>query len=271
VHRACTGASTRLAAALRRFAVPRKLLILLLPLLPLAAWAQTDEIQVYDAGIAEVGSFELTVHGNYTPDGLQRPAFPGGVVPDHSVNGAFEWAYGLADFWELGLYAPVYTMTNGGTVEVDGAKLRTLFVSPHARERAFFYGINFEYSLNLPHWEVTRTALEVRPIIGWHHGRWDFILNPIIDSNFMGLGRAHFAPAERIAYNVSERWAFGVEEYGDLGPLRSVEPWAEQSQSLFLVVDYTASTANSLELGAGKGLTPQTDSVVLKVIWNHNL
>lgn len=237
---------------------------------PLHAWAQTDEIQVYDAGIAEVGKLELTVHGNYTPDGLRQPAFPGGVVPDHSVNGAFEFAYGLADFWELGLYAPVYTITNGGTVEADGAKLRTLFVSPHARERAFFYGVNFEYSFNLPHWEATRTALEVRPIVGWHQGRWDFIVNPIIDSGFMGLGRAHFAPAERIAYNVSQRWAFAVEEYADLGPLREFDAWPQQSQTLFLVADDTASAVDSFELGLGKGLTPQTDSVVLKLIWNHS-
>ena len=31
--------------------------------------AQTDEIQVYDAGIAPVGAVNLTVHNNFTPSG----------------------------------------------------------------------------------------------------------------------------------------------------------------------------------------------------------
>ena len=67
-------------------------LLLASTVIPAVAWAQTDEIEIYDASIAAPGKFELTVHGNYTPDGLKQPAFPGGVVPNHSLNGAFEGA-----------------------------------------------------------------------------------------------------------------------------------------------------------------------------------
>ena len=35
------------------------------------ASAQTDEIQVYDAQIAEPGVFNLMVHNNFTPEGLK--------------------------------------------------------------------------------------------------------------------------------------------------------------------------------------------------------
>jgi hypothetical protein len=45
---------------------------------PQMAGAQTDEIQVYDGGLAEPGVFNLTVHTNFTPVGLKAPAFPGG-------------------------------------------------------------------------------------------------------------------------------------------------------------------------------------------------
>lgn len=240
-------------------------------LLPGAAIAQTDEIQVYDASIAEIGTTELTVHSNYTPDGLKQPAFPGGVTPNHSTNGAFEFGHGVADFWELGLYLPVYTVTHQGQVEFDGGKLRTLFVSPHAQQREWFYGINFEYSYNLPHWAPTRTALEIRPITGWHIGQWDLIVNPILDSNFNGFGSMHFAPAARIAYNASDRWAFGLEEYGDWGPLQRIDSPSQQSQNLYAVTDYTIDAGNSLEFGAGWGLTPASDRLVLKLIWNHQL
>jgi len=38
-----------------------------------SAFAQTDEIQVYDAEIAETGVLNLMVHNNYTLDGLTQP------------------------------------------------------------------------------------------------------------------------------------------------------------------------------------------------------
>ena len=54
----------------------------------LQLFAQTDEIQVYNAEIADQGVFNLEVHTNYTPIGRKTPDFPGGIIPNHSVNGA---------------------------------------------------------------------------------------------------------------------------------------------------------------------------------------
>src|ERR1700688_47096 len=79
--------------------------------LPAVSLAQTDEIQVYDASIAERGVFNLTLHNNFTPDGLNHPAFPGGLIPDKSLNGVAEWAYGVADWFEAGLYLPLYSIS----------------------------------------------------------------------------------------------------------------------------------------------------------------
>src|SRR6202041_1220843 len=59
------------------------------------AIAQTNEIQVYDAEIEELGKFNVMVHSNFAPIGRTTPAFPGGIIPNHSVNGAVEWAYGV--------------------------------------------------------------------------------------------------------------------------------------------------------------------------------
>jgi hypothetical protein len=76
----------------------------------------------------------------------QPTTFLGGIVPNHTLNGVPEWAYGVVDWLELGAYAPVYSWTGDGRVLIDGAKLRAEFVVPHAAERNFFYGINFELS-----------------------------------------------------------------------------------------------------------------------------
>jgi hypothetical protein len=69
-----------------------------------AAHAQTDEIQVYDAEINDPGQFSLQLHSNYTPIGRKLPDFPGGIVPNRTLNGVPEWAYGVVDWLELGAY-----------------------------------------------------------------------------------------------------------------------------------------------------------------------
>src|SRR5438552_5452148 len=97
---------------------------------PELARAQTDEIQVYDGGLAAKGKFNLTWHHNFTPNGLSTPAFPGALVADKSFNGVTEWAYGVANWFEGGLYLPLYSIGKGQGAKIDGAKLRALFAVP---------------------------------------------------------------------------------------------------------------------------------------------
>src|SRR5215469_569856 len=93
---------------------------------------QTDEIQVYDAEIAEKGIFNLMWHNNFTPIGLKTPAFPGGLVNNHNLNGVTEWAYGVTDWFEAGLYLPLYSVSDARGPSINGGKIRLLFTAPHA-------------------------------------------------------------------------------------------------------------------------------------------
>src|SRR5215471_16435017 len=76
-----------------RMKIPRQtyiscaLFLLTFLVVPIVAFAQEDEIQVYDAAIADQGKFNLTWHNNFTPVGLKVPAFPGGVITDKTLNG----------------------------------------------------------------------------------------------------------------------------------------------------------------------------------------
>jgi hypothetical protein len=229
------------------------------------AWAQTDEIQVYDATIEAPGAMSLTLHNNYTPIGRTEPAFFGGLIPNHTENGVLEWALGMTPWWELGLYFPLYSFTDDGKIVYNGFKLRTLFVSPHARDRRFFYGVNFEFSVNTPHWDPSRIAGEMRPIAGVHLGPWDLIANPILDTEFNGARRLEFAPEVRVAYNLSEKWAVAAEHYGDYGAITGLAPIGRAAQTLFGVVDFTGRPAN-VEIGIGHGFSGPTDGLVLKLI-----
>lgn len=235
-----------------------------------ACRAQTDEIQVYDAEIAEPGIFNLTLHNNYTPVGRDTPTFPGGIIPDKSFNGVPEWAYGVTPWFEAGLYLPVYSVSRGRGVTFDGLKGRTLFVSPHAAERTFFYGINFEYSYNKSYWDPSRVSSEIRPIIGWHLHPVDLIFNPILDTDYNGLKNLDFAPAARVAYNLSAKAAVALEEYADCGTFAQYRPPDRQFHQLYGVVDYVFKTLH-VEFGVGYGLTSASDRVTLKLILSRDL
>ena len=187
------------------------------------------------------------------------------------MNGVPEWAYGVTPWFEAGLYLPIYTLTRDGALLFDAAKLRALFVVPDAHDRAFFYGVNFELSYNEPHWDPSRIAGEIRGIIGTHLGHFDLILNPIVDTGFKGgVGNHEFVPAVRAAWNFSGKLALALEEYADFGTLQHFKPSDEQAHTLFAVIDYGGSS-HGVEFGIGRGLTPASDTWVVKLMWMQDL
>jgi hypothetical protein len=235
-----------------------------------SASAQTDEIQVYDAAIAPTGTFNLTLHNNFTASGAKTAAFPSGIVPDQSLNGVAEWAYGMAPWFEGGLYLPLYSITRNGGVAYDGFKIRALFVSPDAANREFFYGINFEFSFNTAHWDQRAYTSEIRPIVGAHVGRFDFIFNPILDNSWNGFSQLDFVPETRVAMALSDTYRIALEEYDDFGPIGHFLSASKQSHQLFGVIDVKTKWM-AIEAGVGAGLTSASDHWALKLILSKDL
>ena len=235
-----------------------------------AVWAQTDEIQVYDAEIAAPGVFNLTWHNNFTSSGSGTPGFPGTIVPNKSLNGVSEWAYGVAPWFEAGLYFPLYSITRDNSVLYNGFKLRTLFVSSDAANRGVFYGVNFEFSFNTAHWNERRHTSEIRPIIGTHVGRFDFIFNPIVDNSYNGFSNLEFVPATRVAMRLSDTFKVALEEYDDFGRVSHFFPASRQSHQLFSVIDIHTHGVD-IEAGLGAGLTSASDHRVFKLILMKDL
>jgi hypothetical protein len=255
----------------RRIDMRAAMLLFAVLVAPAIALAQTDEIQVYDAAIADQGKFNLTWHNNFTPKGLKEPAFSGGLINDGTLNGVTEWAYGVTKWFEAGLYLPLYSFANNRGPAVNGGKLRALFVVPNADDRKFIYGVNFEFSYNSKHWDSRRITSEVRPIIGWHLHPVDIIINPIVDTTYAGGFRnLEFVPAVRVAHSLSKEWALALEEYDDYGPLHRFNRFNDQYHMAYFVVDHDSKIVN-VEAGVGVGMTSASDKVTLKLILSRDL
>lgn len=223
-----------------------------------------DEIQVYNAEIAEPRQFTLQQHLNYVWSGSKVPDFPGGFASDRTLNGTPELAYGVTDWYEVGLYAP-FAVDNGGTFLPGGFKVRQLFVSPHAESRTFFYGVNFELSYQTPRFSQSTLGLEVRPILGVRDKGWEMIVNPIVDFSFAPDGASAFAPAARLARQIEGETWIGVEYYASYSPIGVIPPGDQQQHTLFGVVDFKLLGLD-VNLGMGFGLTSASDGLVTKLI-----
>lgn len=249
------------------------LVLLSLPCLPIVTSAQTDEIQVYDAEIEQPGVFNLMVHTNFTPIGRTEPAFAGAIIANDSVNGAAEWAYGVTPWFEQGLYLPVFSFysTNQGPT-INGFKIRELFVRPHAHDHKFFYGMNFEFSVNRDYWESRTISSEIRPIIGAHLGRWDLIYNPILDTDYTGgLGGLQYNPAGRVAYNLNDKWAVAFEQYDGFGTFNQIAPLHDQFHEAWAVMDHNSEKFINIEAGVGVGTTAGSDRLTFKLMLSRDL
>ena len=253
--------------------MPRFRVLLLSSLLLLAsapAFAVTDEIQVYTGEAMAVGEVGLTLHNNYTFDGLKTPDFPGGLVDNRAYSSVAEWALGVTPWFEAGLYLPLFSHSSNQSWTYNGFKLRALFVQPDNGDKDFYYGVNFEFSWNEKHWDQQVNTGEIRPIIGYHFGPVSLTVNPILDNNYKGVAALDFAPSTRLDYTINPDWTIAVEEYDDFGELRGFMPADQQSHQLFAVFDHSIGPL-SIEGGVGFGLTKATDNVTFKLILSRDL
>lgn len=261
----CRPCSGRTPERVRTVPAYRTVLFAFLLLAPQRLAAQVAEIQVYQGEIAAPGTFSATLHANYTPDGRKTAESSGVIVADGALTLGPEIAYGVTDWFEVGMLAPIVSSPKNGGWQVDGAEFRALFVAPHADSRAFFYGINLAFVVSEPEWNPHGYALELRPILGWHLGNIDLIFNPILESELDGFNRSRFTPATRLAYRASPQWAFALEHYADIGAIKHLSHGGENSEQVFAVADYYGETF-SAEIGAGFGLSSGSDNLVVKLI-----
>src|SRR6516164_9451546 len=115
-----------------------------------------DEIQVYNAEIAKVGQWTFQLHSNYAFIGRKEPDFPGGLVPNHALQGTGEWAWGITDWWEMGFYTP-YAVDQELTPYSNAAKIRQVRHSQRSRAAVL---LRRQFRIQLRYAAILRDPLE---------------------------------------------------------------------------------------------------------------
>jgi hypothetical protein len=99
----------------------------------------------------------------------------------------------------------------------------------------------------------------------------DIIINPIMDTSYVGgLKSLDFAPAIRVAYNLSDKWAVAAEEYADYGQFRRIYSANDQFHQIWAVMNRKSDKWVSIEAGIGFGLTGASDRVTVKLMMSRD-
>lgn len=239
-------------------------------LAPAAHAALSDEIQVYDDAINKPGEFGLELHVNTTPRGRTTPDYPGEITPQHAWRITPEFSYGLSKTWEAGLYLPTIRDANRN-YSLAGVKLRIKWIPQVAPETGgYFYGANLELAHVKPQFEQATNGLELRPIVGWRDSNWLVAANPVMGYDLnkgQRGGGLDFSPAIKVARNVAEGVALGVEMYSGMGKIAHPLARNAADRMFFIALDVDKGPM-PFNIGIGKGLNTVTDKWTVKAIFD---
>jgi len=229
--------------------------------------ALPDEIQVYTDDLEKRGEWGVELHVNTTPSGRSTSDYPGEITPRHGLRVTPEISTGLTPDWDAGLYLP-FTRSSEGDYYFAGPKFRLKWLPKRPPEGGTggFAGLNFELAFVERRFVEARRTLELRPIVGMRGSEWLFAFNPTVGTDLAGAERNElmFHPSAKLAHDIGQKRALGVEYYADVGKLGNPLPRREQTHTLFLVLDSEGSTG--FNLGIGRGLTGVSDRWTIKAI-----
>jgi hypothetical protein len=187
-------------------------------------------------------------------------------VPQHALRITPEVSWGLAPNWDAGIYLPIVRSAEGADFFAGPRfRLKWLPLRPPEGGSGAFAGINWELSFVQQRFEEARRTTEIRPILGFRSQAWLFSFNPIVTADLGGAdkGVLMFAPAAKLSRSLSHGTTLGAEYYSELGRLSHFAPRAEQSHTLFAVVD-----TQHVNFGIGRGLTGASDRWTIKAIFS---
>jgi hypothetical protein len=225
------------------------------------------EIQVYGVDTVEPRSTMVEFHTNFTAKGSTTVV--NGVLPtNHATHETIEITHGWNSWFETGFY--IFTSANPGYGwGWVGDHIRPRFRIPEKWNWPVGISLSNEIGYQRRQYSEDTWTWEMRPVIDKKIGRWYLSFNPTIDKSLHGLNSGQgweFSPNAKVSYDFSKAVSGGLEYYGALGPIGSLDPLAEQQQQFFPSVDLDVSPEWELNFGVGWGVTRSSDHLIIKGI-----
>jgi hypothetical protein len=117
----------------------------------------------------------------------------------------------------------------------------------------------------VPQFDDVEWELELKPIIERDFGRFEIDLNPKFEKPLSAGQGWEFGYVAGLYYNYSRWISPGLEFYGAIGQIESVDPTDEQQHYVFPVVRGILPFGLEYNAGPGIGLTNNSDRVIFKV------
>ena len=230
------------------------------------------EIQVYGSQTQRPSSTMFELHSNYTFSGSKETSK--GVLPSHhALHETIEITSGVTNIFEIGVYLFTAYIPGHG-YQIVGSHLRPRVMAPTTWNLPVGLSLSTEIGYQKADFSSSTWNIEIRPIIDKQWEKWYVSFNPTfgvaIKSKYDKSTPA-FEPNLKAYYAVTKNAAFGIEYYGDIGYVNSLEPWAKQSDAIFIAFDLLNNSKWEFNLGAGIGVTDATDRFVGKLILGRRI
>lgn len=229
------------------------------------------EIQVYGAETVAAGRTMLELHSNFTDRG--RSVTADGVAPTlHAMHETVEITHGFTPWFEVGFYT-FTTIQPDGHFEYVGNHIRPRFRVPESWGLPVGLSLSQEVGYARTLFSADTWTWEIRPIVDQTVGRLYWSVNPTFERSLQGPSVSkglEFAPAAKVAYDITCRVTGGFEYYGTFGDVRHFDSRATQSHEIYPAIDLNLGPDWEVNFGVSipvsKGVE---DRRVIKLITGH--
>jgi hypothetical protein len=228
------------------------------------------EIQVYGSDLVDPHHTMLELHSNFTINGTKT--IEDGLYPtNHAQHETIEITHGFTDWLEVGFYIFTYERSGQG-IQWVGDHIRPRIAVPKKWKWPVGLSLSNEVGYQRRPFSTDTWTWEMRPIIDKQLGRWYLSFNPAFDRALQGPDTKRgfeFSPNFKTGYDFTKKINGGFEYYGALGPVTGFDPFRDQMQQLFPVIDLNLSPNWEFNFGVGVGLTQGTEHLIVKMILGY--
>ena len=225
-------------------------------------------IQIFTGGLDSEGVLSSSLHVNGAPVGTSRNVPPGFTRSNEILLITPELDYGISSDLEGSVYMPMVANLQGGFDVAGGIGRLTWVPWDVPEEGGFFAGTTWAFSGYQRRFSFSSYSLNGGFTTGYEDDDWLVALNGFVNWNLSGSesrSTPSFSPAVGIKRYLGDHLGLGVEYYGDIGSITKPDPTHMQYQALFGVVDWDEDHWG-INFGIGRGMTPNTDEWMVKMI-----